>query len=221
METESEIKWMNSETRNLDLNSRIEWFYQHFDTKDVLVTSSFGIHSVLLLYLISRIKHEQMIHFIDTGNHFRETLDYRDLISNQFGLQVETVTASEAVHNYTIMNQTWKTSPEFCCHLKKVRVIHELKNNYKVWMTGLMEWQSDHRASLDFFEYRKGILKFHPLLDQSEENFQNWVNTYNLPVNKLLHQGYSSVGCTHCTIPGEKRNGRWMGSEKTECGLHL
>ena len=42
-----------------------------------------------------------------------------------------------------------------------------------------------------------------------------------LPVNPLHRQGYSSIGCTHCTAPGAGREGRWSGMEKVECGLHV
>ncbi len=52
--------------------------------------------------------------------------------------------------------------------------------------------------------------------------------SFDLPYNDLHEQGYPSVGCTHCTravagsTPSEyTRLGRWSGSEKTECGLHL
>ena len=44
---------------------------------------------------------------------------------------------------------------------------------------------------------------------------------YNLSEHPLLSQGYASVGCTHCTMKGDNRSGRWTGNEKVECGLHL
>ena len=41
-----------------------------------------------------------------------------------------------------------------------------------------------------------------------------------LPYHPLHDGGYASIGCTHCTQPGTGREGRWAGSEKTECGIH-
>ena len=40
-------------------------------------------------------------------------------------------------------------------------------------------------------------------------------------MNALHARGYASIGCTHCTEPGTGREGRWTGTDKTECGLHV
>ena len=204
-----------------NLPNRLRLLYSEFESEKVLCTSSFGAHSALLLYLISVVKPEQKIYFIDTGNHFKETLEYKEKITEKLGLNVIDITASPEVHNFVTLNETWKTSPEFCCHLKKIKPVDALKKKHAVWMTGLMEWQSDHRATLNYLEKRNGILRFNPLLDLSEENFQYWIEQFDLPRNELVKQGYESIGCTHCTTKGSKRSGRWKGTEKTECGLHL
>ena len=84
-----------------------------------------------------------------------------------------------------------------------------------------MSWQSDHRATLDIFEQRGEILKFYPLLDVTSEEREAFIKDHKLPFHPLIEEGYSSIGCTHCTVPGSDRNGRWNNSPKTECGLHL
>ncbi len=84
-----------------------------------------------------------------------------------------------------------------------------------------MKWQSDHRATLDIFELRGDILKFYPLLDVSKAARDTYIETHNLPFHPLVAKGYNSIGCKHCTIAGEDRDGRWNNNPKTECGLHL
>ena len=42
----------------------------------------------------------------------------------------------------------------------------------------------------------------------------------DVPYNQLHDQGYSSIGCTHCTLPSDDRDGRWAGTGKLECGIH-
>jgi phosphoadenosine phosphosulfate reductase len=84
-----------------------------------------------------------------------------------------------------------------------------------------MEWQSDHRNSLNIFEKRNGILKFYPLLEVTKEERETYIREHMLPFHPLVSKGYSSVGCKHCTVPGEGRDGRWNNHPKTECGLHL
>ncbi len=41
------------------------------------------------------------------------------------------------------------------------------------------------------------------------------------PYNPLHDRGYASIGDTHSTIPGAGREGRWAGTDRTECGLHV
>ena len=84
-----------------------------------------------------------------------------------------------------------------------------------------MGWQSDHRASLNIFEERRGIIKFNPMLDVSKEERDAYIATHNVPFHPMVAEGYESIGCSHCTVKGEGRAGRWQGKEKTECGLHL
>ena len=87
--------------------------------------------------------------------------------------------------------------------------------------TNDQNWQSDHRATLDIFEERGGIIKFYPLLDVSREQREAYIKDHLLPFHPLQSKGYYSIGCSHCTQPGKGREGRWNNSPKTECGLHL
>ena len=138
-----------------------------------------------------------------------------------YGLKVESIGANKIDNDFTTKNQTWKEAPEFCCDINKVRPLQLIKQRFTVWASGLMEWQSDHRSSLDIFEQRNGILKFYPLLDVTIEEREKYISENKLPFHPLIAQGYSSVGCTHCTVAGKGREGRWNNSPKTECGLHL
>ena len=80
---------------------------------------------------------------------------------------------------------------------------------------------SDVRAELNIFEERNGIIKFNPMIDVTREERDAYIKEHDLPFHPLVAQGYSSIGCSHCTVPGEGRKGRWAGKPKTECGLHL
>jgi phosphoadenosine phosphosulfate reductase len=164
---------------------------------------------------------EQVIYFIDTGNHFEETIQYRDHLVNTLNLKTEVISASPEVHAFTQENQTWKDNAEQCCYLNKIEPVEKVRSKHSVWISGLMEWQSDHRASLNIFELKQGMLKFYPLLDQSKHDCELFLDTNNLSRHPLVSQGYDSIGCTHCTNRGTDRIGRWFGTAKTECGLHL
>ncbi|MCB0666508.1 MAG: phosphoadenylyl-sulfate reductase [Saprospiraceae bacterium] len=219
--TPEQIKDLNAQYKNLPVRQRIQKLYEDFDQDEVMLTSSFAATSALLLREFSEVNRAQVIYFIDTGYHFPETLAYKDHLTELYGLNVESIRAGEYEHNFTTEDETWKKNPEFCCSINKVQPLDEVKKRYTVWVSGLMEWQSDHRSTLDIFEDRGGILKFYPLLDVSKEEREKYISDNKLPFHPLVAQGYHSIGCKHCTVPGEDRSGRWNNHPKTECGLHL
>ncbi len=134
---------------------------------------------------------------------------------------MESIKADEQKHNDTRNAQLWSKDANKCCNINKVEPLEYIKTNYKIWVSGLMKWQSDFRNSLDIFERRNEITKFYPLLDIGYIERDEFIKTHHLPFHPLKSKGYSSIGCTHCTVPGGDRTGRWNNSPKTECGLHL
>lgn len=215
------IKSLNKKYRKLTPIERVTELYQDFQQDEVMLTSSFAATSAFLLKLFSDVNKTQRIYFIDTGYHFKETLIYKDYLTPLYDLNVKNVTADAWKHEFTSKDQTWSKDPNMCCTINKVEPLEGLKKLYSVWVSGLMEWQSNHRSSLDIFEQRNGILKFYPLLDISRKERDNFIKDHHLPFHPLISKGYYSIGCTHCTLPGKGREGRWNNSPKTECGLHL
>ncbi len=219
--SENEIKALNQAYRSLTPIQRIESLYKDFEIDTIMLTSSFAATSALFLKLFSEVNPDQVVYFIDTGYHFEETLDYLVQLSKTYNLNVKSVRALEEDHAFTSRDETWKKNPDFCCNLNKVKPLNALKQNHLVWASGLMKWQSDHRSTLDIFEWRGDVLKFYPLLDMTKEDRDRTISDLDLPYHPLVKKGYHSIGCTHCTVPGEDRSGRWNNNPKTECGLHL
>lgn len=219
--TLSEIEKLNEKYRPLSLENRVLELYNDFDIDSVMLTSSFAATSALLLKLFSDYKKEQIIHFIDTGFHFKETLIYKEYLTQLYDLNVKSVAAEDWKHEFSVNDETWTKDPDLCCSINKVEPLAELKKEHSVWVSGLMSWQSDHRSSLDIFEQRSGILKFYPLLDVTRDERDGFIHDHHLPFHPLISKGYYSIGCSHCTSPGKGREGRWNNNPKTECGLHL
>lgn len=219
--SETEIKDLNTKYRSLTIHERIETLYTDFDQEEIMLTSSFAATSAFLLKLFSEVNQHQEVYFIDTGYHFEETLNYKDQLTKAYGLNVKSVSALKEEHDFTTKDQTWKKNPDFCCTINKVKPLEIIKSNYNLWVSGLMDWQSDHRSSLDIFEMRGDILKFYPLLDVTKKQRDKYIKEHQLPFHPLVSKGYHSIGCKHCTVPGKDRSGRWNNNPKTECGLHL
>jgi phosphoadenosine phosphosulfate reductase len=219
--TEEEINILNKKYQPLSVDQRINELYNDFDVNEVMLTSSFAATSAFLLKLFADINKQQEVFFIDTGYHFPETLDYKEELSRKYNLNVKSISALKEEHAFTTKDETWKKNPDFCCSINKVKPLEIIKENYSVWVSGLMKWQSDHRSTLNIFEQRGEILKFYPLLDLSKERRDSYIKKHKLPFHPLVEKGYHSIGCSHCTVPGEDRSGRWNNNPKTECGLHL
>lgn len=220
-EIEERVIALNARYAPMSFQQRIAELYRDFDPRRVLVTSSFAATSAYFLHIISRIRPEQRIHFIDTGYHFEQTLQYRAYLIGRFGLEVVDLRAEDWKHAFTRDERTYLRDPDFCCSVNKVEPLEAIKPSYDVWVSSLMRWQTEHRASLEVFELRRGMIKFNPMIDVSRGERDAYIREHDLPFHPLVAEGYASIGCTHCTVAGEGRSGRWLGKPKTECGLHL
>lgn len=216
-----DIKALNTQYADLDVYQRVEQLYKDFDTNEIMLTSSFAATSAFLLKVFSDVNKDQVIYFIDTGYHFKETLIYRNYLEQLYDLNVVNVTAPAKDHQLTKDTEMWKKQPNRCCEINKVQPLQLIKKDFKIWVSGLMRWQSDFRNSLNYFEQREEIVKFYPLLDIDYLGRDEFIKKHHLPFHPLKSKGYSSIGCQHCTVPGEDRSGRWNNFPKTECGLHL
>ncbi len=219
--TADELSRLNDEYAGLHFKERIQRIYKDFDPNKVLVTSSFAATSAYFLHIISEIAPQQPIHFINTGYHFPETLAYKQYLTGLFSLNVVDLHAEDYMHDFTVREKLYQSDPDYCCSINKVEPLDNIKPDYHVWVSSLMSWQTDNRADMKIFEIRRGIIKFNPMIDVTETERNDYIKEHNLPFHPLVAKGYLSIGCTHCTVPGKKRSGRWEGKPKTECGLHL
>lgn len=217
----SELEALNEKYRALSVEQRITSLYADFAAEKIMLTSSFASTSAFFLHLFSRLAPHQAVFFIDTGYHFQETLDYKNYLTELYQLDVVDIRAEDWKHEFTTREQTWKNDPDFCCSINKVEPLDSIKKDFDIWASGLMRWQTEHRSALDIFEERNGIIKFYPLVDVTKEERDNYIREHRLPFHPLVAKGYSSIGCAHCTVPGDDRSGRWNNCPKTECGLHL
>jgi len=217
-------KTLSDQFNPMPYEERIRVLYDIFDEEEVLFTSSFGTNSALLLHMMSRVRPSQKVYFINTRFHFPETLAYKAQLKDLLNLRIEEVEPSPHLHELAVHNHLWEKHHDTCCYLSKVLPLEPLKARHKVWISGLMACQTSQRSGLQIFDgavLGENIWKFSPILDMTEEESQEYKQTHQLPPHPLECQGYGSVGCVHCTAKDSGRNGRWKGTDKTECGLHF
>jgi phosphoadenosine phosphosulfate reductase len=212
---------LNSEFYPLSILERISRLYEYFDPSEVMLTSSFGTKSVFLLHHIHRSAPEQRIYFLDTKYHYNETYAYKESLRKEFDFQMTYVYPDKKQNELTTDEQWWLDHPRMCCTVNKIAPLEPYIKTHKVWISGLMSYQTTHRSRFRIFEVQGDILKFHPIIDTTEEEVQTYIDEHQLIRHPLEEKGFGSIGCTHCTKAGTGRSGRWEGTPQKECGLHL
>jgi len=193
----------------------------------IAVVSSFGAESAILLHMIAQIDPATPVLFLDTGKHFRATLDYRHDLVERLGLtDVQDILPLEAnVKADDPFGALSMTDKDRCCFIRKVEPMARAVAPYRAWMTGRKQFQASTRNALPVFESVGPRIRINPLAHMQSEDLRAYAQKYDLPVHPLTTQGYRSIGCMPCTRPvrddEDQRAGRWAGSEKTECGIHL
>jgi phosphoadenosine phosphosulfate reductase len=180
----------------------------------LVLACSFQKEESVLIDMLMQIEPEARVFTIDTGVLFPETYATWREVEDRYGLAIEVVDA-------TPPNGTpWSASS--CCGNRKVEALGQALLGNDAWITGVRREQSTTRAEAEHVEWdeTRRVWKFNPLADWTDKDVWDYVNDHELPYNPLHDSGYSSIGCAPCTLPGDGREGRWAGQEKTECGLH-
>jgi len=192
----------------------------------VALVSSFGADAAALLHMVSQIDKATPVVFVDTGQHFPETLGYRDELCALLGLtNVTSATPhAEAIAEEDPEKFLFASDPDRCCEIRKVRPLAEAIEGYDAWITGRKGFESATRATLPLFEAEGERVKVNPLVGWIATDVLNYIAEAGLPRHPLAAKGFPSIGCLPCTSairPGEDiRAGRWRGRGKTECGIH-
>ena len=192
----------------------------------IALVSSFGADAAALLHMVSRIDRATPVIFVDTGQHFPETLAYRDLLCETLGLTNIQVAhpRADAISREDPEKFLFASDPDRCCEIRKVRPLAEAIEGFDAWITGRKNFQSAARASLPLFEAEGDRVKVNPLVGWRAAEVLNYIAEAGLPRHPLVAKGFPSIGCLPCTsrvAPGEdERAGRWRGRGKTECGIH-
>ncbi|MHB8681619.1 MAG: phosphoadenylyl-sulfate reductase [Acidimicrobiales bacterium] len=158
--------------------------------------------------------------FLDTGFHFPETLDFVEQVRARYDLNLRVLTPGPDA-------DAWPCGTERCCELRKVAPLDAALQGRLAWLTGLKRVDAPTRAATPIVSWddARGLVKVNPVATWTDDDIAYYVKDHELPVHPLVSQGYLSIGCAPTTrpvAPGEDpRAGRWSGTGKTECGLHV
>jgi phosphoadenosine phosphosulfate reductase len=217
---------LDAELRHAHPRTVLEAAVSTFGDKLALV-SSFGAESAVLLHLVSKVKPDMPVLFLDTGMLFGQTLDYRRQLAAKLGL-TDVRDLRPNYHDLATADpdaKLWQTDTDACCHVRKVLPLDRALADFDGWITGRKRFHGGARLSLPVVEEADHQVKFNPLANWAKEDLDAYAAEYHLPAHPLVAQGFPSIGCWPCTQAVEEgadaRAGRWVGQDKTECGIHV
>lgn len=191
----------------------IEWAVDTFG-RDLCLLAS--MQDAVLVDLALGVTPDIDIVFIDTGFHFAETLATRDLIADHYGTSIRTIGPPPSA-------ATTDGSGGRCCDTK-VELLEEALRGKAAWISGLRRTDTPSRAGIDIVGFdRRGLVKVNPIAQWNDADVDAYIADHDVIVHPLRAAGYDSIGCATCTTrPSDgARSGRWAGTDRTECGLHL
>lgn len=196
--------------------------------EEIVLVSSFGTDSAIILHLISQIDKKLPVIFIDTEWHFAQTLQYRNELVSYFNLtNVHSIQPlRERVQKADPLGDLHAHHADLCCALRKTEPLQNALKEYRAWISGRKRFQTTDRLAMQVFEKDScNRTKINPLTYWNAHDIERYFKDHHLPRHPLWHDGYQSIGCAPCTKKSinksDARAGRWTGCQKTECGIHL
>jgi len=213
---------LTPDLEHLDAEGVIEYAVERFHPR-LTLACSFQKEASVTLDLLLRAAPDASIFTLDTHVLFPETYDTWRRVEERYGIEVQVFQGpSLGLQAATRGDRLWERDPDACCDLRKVKPLDAALADNDAWIAGLRRDQSPSRAGTPklAWDAKHGLWKFNPLADWTDADVWRYISDHDLPYNPLHDQGYPTIGCTHCTVPGAGREGRWAGTGKTECGLH-
>jgi phosphoadenosine phosphosulfate reductase len=182
----------------------------------VSLACSFQKEESVLLDMLFGLDAKARAFAIDTHYLFPETYELWREVERRYGTKVE------VFEGPAVEEGLWETKPDLYLAIAKVEPLTRALLDLDCWITGVRRDQSPTRADAPKlgWDEKHELWKANPLADWSDDDCWRYIRERNLPYNPLHDRGYASIGDTHSTLPGEGREGRWAGTDRTECGLH-
>ena len=218
----------NQSLAGLDARERVRWGLEQFGETLVLSTS-FGIQSAVMLHLVTTEAPGLPIIWIDTGYHFPETYRFADELEKRLRLDLRVFTPQmTAARQEALYGQRWAEDEAGLAAYNRDNKVEPMNRALRelgasAWMSGLRRAQASSRAELEFLTKQNRTWKLHPILDWDNRRVHQYLTQHDLPYHPLWEKGYVSIGDWHSTSKleaGMTEEDTRFGGLKRECGLH-
>jgi len=207
----------------------VQWAAKQFGA-GLVMSTSFGVQSAVMLHLVTRVVPDIPIIFIDTGFHFLDTYKFADDLTDRLNLNLQVYQAPHS-SAWTLARhgKLWEQGVDAMSKLDQIHKVEPMNRaldelNAVATLAGLRRGQTEHRRNLPHVVAQGERFKVHPILTWSTKQIHDYLKQHDLPFHPLHERGYASVGDWYNTLPitagQHEREGRF-GGLKQECGLHV
>jgi phosphoadenosine phosphosulfate reductase len=196
---------------------------------NTIVSTSFGIQSAAMLHMVTSIKNDIPVIFIDTGYMFPETYNFADFLIKKLKINVfvyrSDISPAWQECRYGRLWEKDKKHMELYNKINKVDPMSKAIQDFQAefWISGIRKEQSENRSNKTVIEKLDNYQKIYPILDWNNRDVHNYLKKNNLPYHPLWQKGYVSVGDHHSTKSlhevDDELETRNNGHSR-ECGLH-
>jgi phosphoadenosine phosphosulfate reductase len=213
---------------NATAEDRVRWAVERFGDR-LVMTTSFGIQSAVMLRLVTRIVPEIPVIFIDTGYLFPETYRFADALARQLALNLKIYNpAMTAARQEALYGKEWEQGIEGIERYNFINKVEPMERAVRelgatAWLTGLRRSQASTRRELKVVHNQNKVAKVHPIIDWDNRRVHRYLTDNALPYHPFWEQGFASVGDWHSTsklLAGMTEEETRFGGLKRECGLH-
>ncbi|MBC8273298.1 MAG: phosphoadenosine phosphosulfate reductase family protein [Gammaproteobacteria bacterium] len=157
-------------------------------SEKVMTSTTFGHQSAVILHMVTRIKPDAKILWVDTGYNTSATYRFADRLIEQLKLNIEIYAPEMTSTRRNVMlggipDVEDPRHVEFTRQVKLEpfeRATRHLET--EVWITGIRREQTAYRQSLKIASWsNKGLLKVAPLLNWNQAQLKAYLQEYNLP----------------------------------------
>lgn len=186
----------------------------------------------VVCHMLHTLKIDIPVLFVDTGVNFQETLDTRERVRNEYGLNVVSLhpelTMAEQTAKYGVLYLTHE-GQEQCCQMRKNDPLARTKGQYDAMIGSLRRAEGGRRDACQILsvDVPMNLVRINPLANMTDDQLHAYIKEHNVIVNPLHAQGFTTIGCNRCTTPvlphEQKRAGRWrhLGSWAPQyCGIN-
>lgn len=217
-----------TDLETISASERVDWAHENFGD-GLILSTSFGIQSAVMLHLVTTQVQDIPVIFVDTGYLFPETYQFADELTKRLNLNLKTyLPLQSAAYQEAIHGKLWEQGIEGLTKYNRINKIEPMNRavqelGAKAWLSGLRRNQSSTRKQRKVLEQQNKIVKIYPIIDWNDKDVYDYLTKHDLPYHPLWHEGYVSVGDWHSTsklTEGMSAEDTRFGGLKRECGLH-